>query len=312
MTEVHTVDPATGEVQETLLPDSIRVTKHGRTPTEGRQVDVGSSLVTSQGGSVKGHPHQPAAADAAVSGEIQGERVVNVVNLETGEVRESREAERAGAAFDEAMGRAEAAAIAGDAQAQTDAEQDIAAALAEETPEQRERRSRRKQFQQAVTAAVAKTRKGTGAAALKAAKVIDDYQAGRAEAQAEAEAARKAAEEEARRRESLGKTGRLSENLRNFGATLTSTEAPGTKAPAPQPSRNRSLAANVGRAAAGLGAPPAPRQGKNLKSGQRRPPGRGGNRKNKGREVIKVYVEYPPDKKTQRTRVIKPGEGFGL
>ena len=83
-------------MQQTLLPDTVRVTKRGLSPTEGRQVDTGSSLITSRGGGVHADPHQPEAANAAVSGELQGERVINVVDLETGEVREVREQARPG------------------------------------------------------------------------------------------------------------------------------------------------------------------------------------------------------------------------
>ena len=59
-------------------------------------MDTGSSLITSRGGGVHADPHQPEAANAAVSGELQGERVINVVDLETGEVREVREQARPG------------------------------------------------------------------------------------------------------------------------------------------------------------------------------------------------------------------------
>ena len=93
-TEVHVTDPATGETQEVLLPDTVRVTKRGRRSTEGQSVEAGSALVTSAGGDVQAQAHEPTAADAAVSGELQGERVVNVVDLETGEVTETREQAR--------------------------------------------------------------------------------------------------------------------------------------------------------------------------------------------------------------------------
>ena len=91
--ELHTVDE-TGQVQETPLVDTLRVTKRGAAPTEGRTVRTGSSVVTSRGGRVTAAPNSPEAANAAASGELQGERVINVVNLETGEVREVREEER--------------------------------------------------------------------------------------------------------------------------------------------------------------------------------------------------------------------------
>ena len=214
-----------------------------------------------------------------------------------------------GAAFDEAMDRAEAAARSGDTAAQAAAEEDVAQALAGqsaggevdaftgepvEPAPQLSLRERLAAGASRASRTAAGARDRTAAGLDGVATALTDYQQGQqqglAERLAAQEARKKAAQAAAKKKKERGQRGSaanaatgfasLAERLRGIGQAQPEEE-PAQGGPA-GPAPNRSLAERLGRAAASFSQPAQPRRrggDRNFKSGRGR---RQDNRKGKG------------------------------
>ena len=237
-----------------------------------------------------------------------------------------------GAAFDEALDRAEAAARSGDTAAQAAAEEDVAQALAGqsaggevdaftgepvEPAPQLSLRERLAAGASRASRTAAGARDRTAAGLDGVAITLNDYQQGQqqglAERLAAQEARKKAAQAAAKKKKERGQRGSaanaatgfasLAERLRGIGQAQPEEE-PAQGGPA-GPAPNRSLAERLGRAAASFSQPPQPRRrgsDRNFKSSRGR---RQDNRKGKGKggapSGAVVVLNYEDLKRIQKS-----------
>ena len=86
--ELRTIDPATGQVIDRPLIETARVTRRGAQSTHGREIDAGSLVVESRHGRTTVEPDLDPAAETYAGHPDEGTRVLNRVDLRTGQVRE--------------------------------------------------------------------------------------------------------------------------------------------------------------------------------------------------------------------------------
>ena len=87
--EVRSIDPDTGEVQDKPLLETVRVTQRGAQDTQNQQVDAGSVRLTSAGGNVQADLDLEPGVPSPDVETPQGQRILNTVDLRTGEVVET-------------------------------------------------------------------------------------------------------------------------------------------------------------------------------------------------------------------------------
>ena len=87
--EVRSIDPDTGEVQDKPLLETVRVTQRGAQDTQNQQVDAGSVRLTSAGGNVQARLDLEPGVPSPDVETPRGQRILNTVDLRTGEVVET-------------------------------------------------------------------------------------------------------------------------------------------------------------------------------------------------------------------------------